>query len=166
MLVGISLIHLLVDLNGLVWQHVLIWRHHLEAPGEMSEPCTQMHVILKFLENPTMMEVSMCEKSVQSSHDVEEMLGGVGWDRYSRAEIATVNNCCGVIERVDHVVHSCAVISAFMPRTNEDELLVPCHLWASGSSALSQELHNEQIELKNELSNVLVLPYALIYSHW
>ena len=53
-----------------------------------------------------------------------------------------------------------------MRRANEDEFLVACHLGASLARADAKELDDQEVELKDELSDVLVLPHALVHFRW
>ena len=53
-----------------------------------------------------------------------------------------------------------------MRGTDEDEFLIAGHFRAGLGGADAEELDDEQVELKNELSDVFVLPYALVDILW
>ena len=49
-----------------------------------------MHFILKLCEDVHVVEVSMSEQSVESSHNLEQMLSTSCWDRHSTVEVLVV----------------------------------------------------------------------------
>ena len=124
-------------LNCFLGQHVLVSRHHLEPPAEVSEASAEMHFILKLFEDLIVMEVGMCEETVKPTDDVVEVLFGVGRNR-NPVEVVRVHDCSGVIQGMDHVVNGAAVRGAFMRCTDENELLVSRHLGASLARADSK----------------------------
>ena len=122
-----------------------------------------MHLVLELLKDIRMVEVGVCEKTVESPDDVEEMLRRCGRDRHSWTEIVRVLDDGGrIIESVNHVVNRWTILSAFVSSADEYEVLICCHLWACLACADSEQLYDQQIQLQDELSNMLILPNAFI----
>ena len=95
------------------------------------------------------------------------MLGRGGGDSNSRVEIIRVlDDCSGVVERVNHVVNCWAVLCSLVCSADKDEILICSHPWASRASADIEELDDQQVELKDELSYVLVLPDTFVNFWW
>ena len=108
----------------------------------------------------------MCEYAVESSYDVQQVLRGRGWNCDSAAEVVCIlDNCGSVVERVDHIVDGAAVLAALVGQ-DVDEVLVGSHLRASLTCADAEELNDEQVEFKYELSDMLILPDTFVHFWW
>ena len=91
-----------------------------------------------------------------------QVLFGIGRDRHA-VEVVRVDDCRRVVQVVDHVVNRTAVRCSLMRGTYENELFVTSHLWAGLRGANAEELHDQEVQLKDELADVLILPDALVY---
>ena len=126
-----------------------------------------MHLILKFFEDLGVVEVSVSKQAIKSSDNIEEMFGA--WSRYgnSWAEIVGIlNYSCSIVQSVDHVINCWTILCTLMSSTNKDKFLVGCHLWACFRSANPEQLHHQQIEFKDKLSDMFILPYTFINFWW
>ena len=63
------------DLNSLFRNNKQICTLHLKPSSKVSKASTQMHLGLKVSENVFVVIVGMCEESVESPYDVEQMFG-------------------------------------------------------------------------------------------
>ena len=126
-----------------------------------------MHLILKFFEDLGVVEVCVSKQAIKSSDNIEEMFGA--WSRYGnpRAEIVGIlNYSCSIVQSVDHVINCWTVLCTLMSSTNKDKFLVCCHLRASFRSANPKQLHHQQIEFEDKLSDMFILPYTFINFWW
>ena len=108
-----------------------------------------------------MVEVGVGEEAVQAPYDIMQVLFGVLRDRHA-IEVIWVEDGRWIVQVVDHVVDCAAIWSALVRGTDEDEFLIAGHFRAGLGGANAEELNDEQVELKNKLSDVFILPYALV----
>ena len=128
----------------------------------MREAGAQVHLVFEFDVDLVVVEVRVREKPVQSAADVVKVLLRVGRDGHP-VEVVRVHDRSCVVEVVDHVVDGAAVGRALVRCADEDELLVASHFGARLACADPKELDHEQVQLKDELADVLVLPHAFVY---
>jgi hypothetical protein len=72
---------------------------------------------------------------------------------------------------VNHVIDGRAALALVtilsgVSSANEQVVAASCHLVALFASALSKQLHDEKIELKDKLSDVFVLPHSNVDARW
>ena len=65
---------------------------------------------------------------------------------------------------MDHVINRRAVFIVLMGSTDKHVVIASSHLFAFLSCTNSKQLDYEQVELKNKLSNMLVLPDGNVHS--
>lgn len=75
-----------------------------------------------------MMKVGVSEEPIEPSHDGKQVLGTCLGDIHTRIEIlAIVDNGCGMIERVDHVINGRALDGCLMGGTKVEPLVCCFH---------------------------------------
>ena len=129
---------------------LLVLAHHVETVTEVGEPRTKMHLVLELLEDLIVVEVGVRKETVKAARNVVQVLLRVGRDRDS-VEVRRVDDRCGVVQCVNHVVHRSAVRLASLGARRRcadiDELFATSHARACFSIADAQKLHHEQVEL-------------------
>ena len=102
-----------------------------------------MHFALKLVKNTPVMVESVSEKAVQSSDNLEQMLGWRGGNIDSRVEIVAILNHAGrVVQRVDHIVDGGALFGARVGSAHVEPRVVGGHLWTALSCAHAEQLNN------------------------
>lgn len=143
----------------------MVGGHHFELAAEVSEPGAEMHLVFKLLEDFCVVEVSVREESVETTHNVVQVLLRVGRDRHS-VEVARMHDCRGVVQCVNHIVDGAALGRCLVGSANEDELFVAGHLGARLTRADAEELDDKQVQLEDELADMFVLPHTLVDFSW
>ena len=138
--------------------------HHLEALDKLSESGAEVHAGLKLHEDLFVMVVGVRKQSIQTTHDVQQVLRRAGGDAHARVEVVTVvDDPRCVVQLVDHVVNGWALTGLLVSSTHEKPILVSNHLRATLIGANSEQLNYEEIQLKYKLSDVFVLPHTLVH---
>ena len=119
------------NLNCLLRNDKQVLTHHFEPAGKAGEPGAQVHVHLKLHKDILVVVVGVREQPVQTAHDREQVLGRRGGDSDSGVEIvAVLNDACGVVQRVDHVVNRRTFLRLLVRRTHVQPRFVRSHFGA------------------------------------